>query len=166
VKRYWQISSVNLVLIAGLSLLTGITVRSLLPPFVVDKGFWFEFLTGPPIGGAFAVVAAVVAYIAATRAASVARRAAERQSWWDRAEWALNLVVSDRSADRDAGLLACEELLADATEIEGGIIVAVTSVYLPAGDVDNTQPGDGDLTKKKGWPWSTFQKIVPRVRAE
>ena len=59
---------------------------------IVDEEFVRDFWTGPPAAGIFALIGAGLAYGAATVAARVSRRSAERQEWWDRAKWALSGV--------------------------------------------------------------------------
>ncbi len=85
---------------------------------IVDEEFVRDFWTGPPAAGIFTLVGAGLAYGAATVAARVSRRSAERQEWWDRAKWALDLVMSSDEADREVGLAAIEVLVAEATTTE------------------------------------------------
>jgi hypothetical protein len=118
-----------LVLLAGGGI--GWISRGFFPPFVLDDPFWRDFFTGPPAGGLFALAGAVIAFLAANIAARVSRRSAERQEWWDRAEWALNLAMSDKGSDRDIGLAAIEVILTDATTTEAAMVNAVTSLLLP-----------------------------------
>lgn len=51
--------------------------------------------------------------------------AAKRQEWWDRAEWALGLAMSDKDVDRIVGLEALTSLSGEATETEFELILAV-----------------------------------------
>ncbi|CAQ01084.1 hypothetical protein B5P19_00065 [Clavibacter sepedonicus] len=102
-------------------------VVGLLARGVVDESFVRDFWTGPPAAGIFALIGAGLAYGAATVAARVSRRSAERQEWWDRAKWALDLVMSSDEADREVGLAAIEVLVAEATTTEAEMIDAVTS---------------------------------------
>ena len=149
--REWR----RVVLAAIVGAAVGAVVRGLLPPFVVDEGFWRDFLTGPPAAGLFALVGAGVAYAAARVAARTARRGAERQEWWNRAEWALNLARSDKQVDRLIGLRALEALTDEATQTEYALILAVTTEV--TGDVDT-----GDATTeneaRRWWPWNRSSK--------
>lgn len=130
----------------------GALVGRCLPPFVLDSPFWREFWTGPPAAGLFAVLGAFVAFGAAWVTSNTARQAARRDEWWDRAEWALNLAMSDKGSDRDAGLAAIEVVLKEATDTELDMVNAVTSIILEAptglaeedlrnGDVDDGYEG-------------------------
>ncbi len=94
---------------------------------IVDEEFVRDFWTGPPAAGIFTLVGAGLAYGAANVAARVSRRSAERQEWWDRAKWALDLVMSSDEADREVGLAEIEVLVAEATTTEAEMIDAVTS---------------------------------------
>ncbi|NII49702.1 hypothetical protein [Frigoribacterium endophyticum] len=107
----------------------GFTVRGFLPPFVVDASFWRDFLTGPPVAGAFAVLAAAVAYSAAERNAREQRRASEREEWWHRAEWALSRALSDNVTERSAGIQASSALVQSATDSEAAIVRAVLDPF-------------------------------------
>ena len=48
--------------------------------------FW-EFVTSSGFGGVAAVVAATIAYLAAGRSSSRARRTAVEQQWWQNVRW-------------------------------------------------------------------------------
>lgn len=134
------------------ALVLGVVIRGLLPPFIVDEPFWREFLTGPPAAGLFALLGAVVAYSAARIAARTARRAAERQEWWDRAQWALDLARSDVEVERTIGLQALDALSRDATRTEYEMVVAVTSAV-------STGEGVGHVRRGRGqWPWRRRQR--------
>lgn len=52
------------------------------------------------------MLAAVIAYAAAGRAAKEARIGVRQEQWWDRARWALDLTLSDEEVNRTAGLEA------------------------------------------------------------
>lgn len=94
-------------------------------------------MTGPAMGGLFALAGAVIAFAAAAVAARISRRAAQRQEWWARAEWALNLATSDRGSERDVGLAAVEVLFQDATRTEAALVNTVTSALLFEPRVDS-----------------------------
>jgi len=114
----------------------GAVVYGIVGPFVIDAEFWVAFTTGPPMAGIFAVVAALIALAAAWRSAKVARYAAARQEWWDRAEWALDLARSSTQVERLIGLRALEGLRDDATRGELKMIVAVQNAVIPAKEAD------------------------------
>ncbi|PYI69752.1 hypothetical protein CVV68_01185 [Arthrobacter livingstonensis] len=126
----------------------GAIVRSLFPPFILDDPFWREFFTGPPVAGFFALVGAGVAYLAARVGSRSARIGAERQEWWDRAEWALNLARSDQSIDRLIGLKALQPLTENATYTEYEMILAVVEAVTG----DNGDAANGDVDNEKDMP--------------
>ena len=146
-KRWWK--PLSLVVL-------GVTIggigRGFLPPFELDDPFWRDFWSGPPTAGIFAVIGAGVAFAAALLGARTARRAAERQEWWDRAEWALTLARSDQSADRVIGLSALRALVRDATETEEEMVIAVVSTVTGVMD-SKSEVGEND-TKKRRFPWT------------
>ena len=118
--------------------LIGVIVGMLLPPVVLDDPFWRAFWSGPPVAGIFAVIGAAIAYTAAYVAARTSRIGAEREEWWDRAEWALNLARADGRGDRLVGLRALEGLKDQATQSELAMILAVTeAVQGDTSNVDN-----------------------------
>lgn len=121
-----------LALVAVVASFVGALVGRCFSPFVLDSPFWREFWSGPPVAGLFAVAGAFIAFVAAQVAANTARQAAKRDEWWDRAEWALNLAMSDKGSDRDAGLAAIEIVLLEATDTEADMVNAVTSILLDA----------------------------------
>ncbi|WP_156388379.1 MULTISPECIES: hypothetical protein [unclassified Rhodococcus (in: high G+C Gram-positive bacteria)] len=125
----------------------GALVGRCLPPFVLDSPFWREFWTGPPAAGLFAVAGAIIAFAAAWFTSNTARQAARRDEWWDRAEWALNLAMSDNGSDRDVGLAAIEVVLTEATDTEAEMVGAVTSILL---DAPTVQVEDNDVDDVHG----------------
>jgi hypothetical protein len=122
IKRLGAVAAVAVVCGVLAGVVVGLVTRG-----VVDESFVRDFWTGPPAAGFFALIGAGLAYGAATVAARVSRRSAERQEWWDRAKWALDLVMSSDEADREVGLAAIEVLVPDATKTEAEMIDAVTS---------------------------------------
>ncbi len=82
----------------------------------------------PGFGGAAAVAAAVIAFFAARGQASVQRQAERKEQWWKRAEWALNLTLSQDSDIRTIGFHTLESLSTSeyADEHEGDVIAAAT----------------------------------------
>ena len=145
-KRAWWTRKRSWIVTAVISAIVGAIVRGFLPPFVLDDPFWRDFLTGPPIAGLFALGGAGVAYLAARVGADISRRGDEREEWWARAEWALNLARSDRHVDRVIGLRALEALRAQATRTEYQMMLSVTEAV--TGDVD-TPLNTGDNGKQK-----------------
>ncbi|WP_323958869.1 hypothetical protein GC088_09940 [Arthrobacter sp. JZ12] len=125
---------------------------------------WFlEWLQSPGFGGAAALLAAVIAYAASRRSASVQRKnalddriqreQAERKAqWWSRAQWALNLTLSEDSETRAIGFRVLEALGESewADEHEGDVIAAATERALDAGllegdeDEPRQPPGSGE----------------------
>ncbi|WP_445337757.1 hypothetical protein [Clavibacter sp. CFBP 8614] len=122
IKRLGAVAAVAGACGALAAVIVGLFVRR-----IVDEAFVRDFWTGPPAAGIFTLIGAGFAYGAATVAARVSRRSAERQEWWDRAKWALDLVMSSDEADREVGLAAIEVLVAEATTTEAEMIDAVTS---------------------------------------
>jgi len=139
----------------GFAVGAGALARGFFPPFVLDEPFWREFWSGPPAAGVFALLGAVVAFGASRVGARTVRRGAERQEWWNRAEWALDLARSDKRVDRIIGLRALDALDTVATEIESAIVLAVTSAAtgrwneVAAGASDDEGPA---RRKARSWP--------------
>lgn len=131
----------------------GVVIGMLLPPVVLDDPFWRSFWSGPPVAGIFAVLGAAIAYLAASVAARTSRLGAEREEWWNRAEWALNLARSDTRADRLIGLRALQGLQDQATESEFAMILAVTeAVAGDTSDIDNElDPADNKVGRWRKW---------------
>lgn len=102
--------------------------------------FWRDFLSGAPVAGLFAVVAALIAYKAASAGAEASREASRREEWWDRASWALDLARSDEGANREIGLRALQALEDDANDAEYQMILAVTETVAGLADMDNSDP--------------------------
>jgi hypothetical protein len=105
-------------------------------PFVDWVGSWFlPWAQTPGFGGVAAVVAAAIAFSASRYQARVQRAAQWKEQWWKRAEWALNLTLSDDSAASEIGISVLEALAASewATEHEDDVIAAalVHSVSTP-----------------------------------
>ena len=101
-----------------------------------------EWLLSPGFGGAAAVGAAVIAFVAARRQAEVNRVASRKEQWWKRAEWALNLTLSDKSENRIVGLDTLDALSRSewAAEHEGDVIAAATEWALGEPDPHDGQP--------------------------
>jgi len=106
-----------------------------------------EWLLSPGFGGAAAVGAAVIAFVAARRQAEVNRVASRKEQWWKRAEWALNLTLSDKSENRIVGLDTLDALSRSewAAEHEGDVIAAATEWAL-----GEPEPHDGQSATAEG----------------
>lgn len=65
---------------------------------------WGTWLTSSGFGGTAAVVAACIAFLAASRSVRGQRETARKQQWWDRARWALDLTLSEESLRREVGI--------------------------------------------------------------
>lgn len=138
-RRHWKLAcSLFAAAIAGA------IVGRLLPPFVLDDPFWREFWTGPPAAGLFALGGAGVAYGAAWLGTRASRKTAKRQEWWDRAEWALGLAMSDKDVDRIVGLEALKSLSSEATETEFKLILAVIEAVSGEGPEKTEANGNVD----------------------
>lgn len=73
-------------------------------------GSWVDnFVHSSGFGGVAAVIAASVAYSAATRAADQQRDTAARDRWWDQAKWAFDRL--DAPETQASALEAFDELL-------------------------------------------------------
>lgn len=160
-KTWWQQHG-RVVFAAAAGAVAGALVRGMLPPFVLDDPFWRAFFSGPPAAGIFAVVAAVVAYAAAVKGARTARLGAERQEWWNRAEWALTLARSDDEVDRRLGLRALKVLAPEATKTEYEMVLAVAeevtgppaaTTAQPAASVDMSA-APTENRPRRWWPWN------------
>jgi hypothetical protein len=101
-----------------LGITVGFGARSFFPPFVIDDELWREMLAGPPLGGAFAVAAASIAFFPAFRSTRIARENAAREQWWKRAEWALAQAGSDSRSGREVANDALVALSEEATRME------------------------------------------------
>lgn len=68
-------------------------------------GSWFvPWAQTPGFGGAAAVIAATIAFGASRYQARVQWAAQRKEQWWKRAEWALNLTLSDDSVASEIGI--------------------------------------------------------------
>lgn len=133
--------------------LLGAFVRGLFPPFVLDDPFWRDFWSGPPAAGLFAVLAAVIAFFPAYRSTRIARDNAEREQWWNRAEWALARADSDKQLDREVANTALVALSEEASKLEFDMIYRVIENLQGESAVDNA-PKPADNGKRWRWfPW-------------
>ena len=60
--------------------------------------FW-EFVTSSGFGGVAAVVAATIAFLAAGRTSSRARRTAVEQQWWQNVRWLVDRIEGELTDD-------------------------------------------------------------------
>jgi hypothetical protein len=70
-------------------------------------------------GGAAAVVASVIAYLAARRGAGSHAEQAQEDRWWDQAKWATEQLVGD-DLSAGMGLAALQYLLDEAPSSQAG----------------------------------------------
>lgn len=125
-------------------------------------GWLSDWLRSPGFGGLAAVVAATIAYRAASRAAAVSRASAtadrqqrdrsERKSqWWKRAEWALDLTLDDDTRARQVGYEVLDALARSewADEHENDVIAAATTHSLGS-DVETRLLDSGDALPHTG----------------
>ena len=68
------------------------------------------FLRSPGFGGLAAVVAAAIAFLGVVRSNATKRKADRKQQWWDRARWALDLLLGETETARDVGVAALDAL--------------------------------------------------------
>lgn len=90
--------------------------------------WFFAWAQSPGFGGVAALIAASIAYAAARRQTTINRLSQRKEQWWKRAEWALNLSLSDDSDERTVGFRVLESLSTSewAAEHEGDVIAAAT----------------------------------------
>lgn len=137
--------------IIGLGLLIlGAVIGRLFPPFVLDPGFWREFLTGPPIAGLLAVGAAFVAFSTARSGNKTAQKHAEEE-WWNRAEWSIGLALSTEEEKKLVGLKAISVLLNGAQKREDALIETVArEIVTPGIPVDRTGGEEDNDDEEEG----------------
>lgn len=152
-SRWWRA-----VVVVPFAVLAGVVLRGFLPPFEMDDPFWRDFWSGPPAAGILAVVAALIAFNPARRSSRVAKDSADRQAWWDRAEWALERASSDKRADRLTGFRALRALSGDATKIEFEMIIAVIEAIAPEVDAAGAEADNSAKGR-----WSTWRKKLAEV---
>jgi len=107
---------------------------------VTELGHWLSaWIRSPGFGGVAALVAAVIAYRAARRAAVVQKsnadgdrtqreRSERKNQWWQRAQWALDLTLSEDTEARTVGFKVLRALAESewADEHEADIVAAAT----------------------------------------
>lgn len=162
-----------LFVVAGVvAAIIGALIRGLFPPFGLDDAFWRAFWSGPPAAGLFAIVAAIVAFFPAYRSTRIARATAAREQWWNRAEWALGLAVSDAKVDREVANSALEALSGEATEMEFKMILRVIENLQGASALGSGPRAAGRWSEKdaavagKMKPMSSLQNRIASGEAE
>lgn len=124
------------VLILVVGFVVGLFFRSFLPPYVFNGQFWYDALTGPPMAGFFAIVAAILAFIAAWFTMRATRRSAEQVDWWNRAAWAIDLALSEHERNERAGLRTMKYLVRQGIDRNDEMVVDVALLLI---DVDKAK---------------------------
>lgn len=99
----------------------------------VDLYRWFsDWSRTAGFGGAAAIVAATIAYFAATQNARRQERADRKAQWWARAQWALDLTLHKDEHAQEVGFRVLAALSESewAGEHEAGVIAAATGPAL------------------------------------
>lgn len=121
-KQAWPWWWLIFVLTVGLALIMGFVIGAVTPHAIAGDDLWRSFITGPPVAGLFAIVAALIAFAAAAYTARVTRRnaalaeneartSAENAERWKRIEWSANKALSSVETEWRAGFAACEALI-------------------------------------------------------
>lgn len=97
-------------------------------------------------GGVAAIAAATIAYRAARQNARRQEKADRKAQWWARAQWALDLTLSDDPHAQEVGFGMLDALANSewADEHEGDVIAAATETALDAEEVDVVYEVEGD----------------------
>lgn len=135
-RRAWTLAVVAVAAVG-----TGYGLRSAFPPYmivttpvVIDEALWRAAISGPPMAGLFAIIAAIIAFTPAMRSTAIARENAAREQWWNRAKWALDLAGSDDQDDREVANAALKALLPEGTRVEGAMIIrTIENLQRPVG---------------------------------
>jgi hypothetical protein len=162
-RRWGLIVAVIVVVSCGV----GYGLRSAFPPYpafstpvVMDEALWRDMISGPPLAGFFAVIAACVAFMPAYRSGRIAQETAARELWWKRAEWALTQAASTDDVDREVAGRALLALSREANRVEFDMIVAtMESLQAAATAVDS-----GSETAEDG-VWITFKRRLPWTKS-
>lgn len=107
----------------------------------------------PGFGGATAVLAASLAFIAATRNRGSEDRRAREVRWWEQARWASDLLM--KSEDEQAmGIAALAQLAEEAPDVEAAkfAAVALRSVLFEGDDVevmDDSEEGEAEWEEQE-----------------
>lgn len=123
---------------------------------------WGTWLTSSGFGGTAAVVAACIAFLAASRSVRGQRETARKQQWWDRARWALDLTLSEDRVHRIVGLEVLDALGASdfAAEHEFDVVQAAIqptlAVFFPR------HPGPAGPGPPDEADWTTGGDAPPR----
>lgn len=166
VRRAWTYA-----VVAVTALGVGYGLRAAFPPYlvvttpvVIDEDLWRAVISGPPAAGAFAVLAAIIAFTPAILSTRVARQNAVREQWWNHALWALDLAGSDDQDNREVANDALQALLEEATPIEGKLIFrTIENLQRPVG-VDMQQVTAEN--RKVGRVASWLEKFVSRTSTD
>ena len=103
-----------------------------LPSFAETHLFWFpDFAQSSGFAGVLAVIAAAIAYFAATRNA-------DRGRWWSRAEYALDLTLGKDEATRLVGIEMLRSLRSSDQREQDFIKAAADLILDPNADGDST----------------------------
>lgn len=96
--------------------------------------------------GTAAIVAATIAYLAARQNANRQERADRKAQWWARAQWALDLTLSDDEHARTVGFTMLDALASSewAGEHEADIIAAITDEALLVIDPEDSDAAPDD----------------------
>lgn len=119
----------------------------------------------PGFAGVAAVIAAVIAFIAASRQSRITREAHRKEQWWARAQWALDLTLSDRAENREIGLRTLLALAQSewAAENEGDIIAAATAWSLESPTAPPSQGALPSPRERKEPPSDRERAVAARA---
>ncbi len=87
-------------------------------------------------GGAAAVVASVIAYLAARRGAGSQAEQAQEDRWWDQAKWATEQLTGDDTS-AGMGLAALQYLLDEAPSSQAGGFVRMAVMPIIEASTDD-----------------------------
>ncbi|MFJ2619369.1 hypothetical protein [Glutamicibacter sp. NPDC087344] len=146
--KLWA-NTVLILIVLGLMIISGF-VGHFTRPVVLDEEFWQDFLKGPPAAGAFAVMAAFVAYFAARQGAKITKANAEETEWRNSAQWAIDLALSTDNRSAGIGLSAMSVLLDGADKRDDRLIRAVALAI--RNETTNSPPSMGPNSPSEGTP--------------
>lgn len=116
--------------------------------------FWLAFLSGLTPAALIALLAAYFTYRSATRSTSELRRHQERERWWTRIMFAVELMRSTEPRDQRLGFgivrASSHEAIVGTDELL--YLRTITQYVLPDGDGQNSTnpPAGGRLGQPKG----------------
>ncbi|MDN5805459.1 MAG: hypothetical protein L0H26_12875 [Microlunatus sp.] len=111
-------------------------------------GWLNGFVHSSGFGGLAAVVAAAIAYLAATKGARAQSERADEDRWWDQAKWATERLAGDDS-EVALGIATFQFLVEHAPDSQAAAFV--TSAVLPVlgapdlSDIDGDPPAEAHL---------------------